>query len=292
MKIENKLITKILLAALFTAFYVSLQANSYQVILLKGKVIYKGTELTKGMIVECGNLADAAVLKAEMINFTFSSGNDEIRLLDRTSKKIIIVSARAKNEGRDLMLATRGSKFIKSDFEFKRAFNPSPAPLVLIAEDTIVCTGLENYNFSGNKVLIAQYMFNNDLYEKVIGENDTIFLTKQRLFSSINKKKMFSSFETGEISLFFRDIEVEEDIMLPQEFKPFALYFLDDIISYYATVEYEGIKLTAQEIAGVMVPAYLKIRQIQREYGFLSEEEAMQWLVNHIAAIIANQELK
>lgn len=286
------MITKILLVALFTAFYVSLQGSSYQVILLKGKVAYKGTELTKGMIIECGNLADAETMAVEMINFTFSAGNDEVRLLDMALRKIIIVSARTKSEGRDLMLATRGSKLIKSDFEFKRAFNPSPSPLVMIAEDTIICTGLENYDFKGNIVLIAQYMFDNDLYEKVIGQNDTIFLTKQRLFSSINKKKMYSSFETGEISLFFRDIEAEEDIILPKEFKPFALYFLDDIISYYASVEYDGIKLTADEIAGTMVPAYLKLRQIQREYGFQTENEARIWLVNHITEITAKHDLK
>ena len=128
-------------------------------------------------------------------------------------------------------------------------------------------------------------MHNSDLHERVIGKNDTIYLTKYHLFSSINKKSRFSSLETGEIFLFFRDTEREEDIILPAEFKSFSLYFLDDIISYYASVEYEGIKLTNQEIADAIVPAYLKLRQIQREYGFVTEEEAMHWLIEHIASL-------
>lgn len=279
---------RILLIVFLLASGFTLQANNYKVILVKGTVAYKGVELKKGVSIECGNLSDAAVLKSEMKNFSFSTGTDEVRLLETTNKKVILISARTKSEGRDLMLATRGMKFIKSDFEFKRAFNPSPAPLVLIAEDTIVCTGLENFEFKGNKVLIAQYMHNSDLYEMNIGTNDTIFLTKNRLFCGINNKTGFGSLETGEISLFFRDTEREEDIMLPAEFKSFSLYFLDDIIHYYASVEYEGIKFTHQEIADAIVPSYLKLRQIQREYGLITEEEAMQWLVEHIASVTAN----
>lgn len=285
MKMIGSFYLRAILTVLFTAFYVFVQANTYQVILVKGKVSYKGTELKKGTTIECTNLSDAALLRSEMKNFAFSSGTDEVRLLETANKKVIVISARTKSEGRDLMLATRGMKFIKSDFEFKRAFNPSPAPLVLIAEDTVVCTGLENFDFTGNKVLVAQYMHNSDLHERVIGKNDTIYLTKYHLFSSINKKSRFSSLETGEIFLFFRDTEREEDIILPAEFKSFSLYFLDDIISYYASVEYEGIKLTNQEIADAIVPAYLKLRQIQREYGFVTEEEAMHWLIEHIASL-------
>lgn len=274
---------------LFTALLLWLQvANAqtinYQVMLMKGKVSYKGSELKKGSQIQCADLLNASVLKNEMQHFGFSSNLDEVRLVNLSSKKIVLISAKARSEGRDLMLATRGIKQIKSDFEFRRAFNPAPAPLVLIAEDTVICSGLERFRFSGDTILIARFIYNDTLRESCIGANDTLFLTSNRLFQGIvqNAPKGFNTFESGEVQLFFKSRQTGEYHLVGEDFKPFSLLFLEDIIRYYASAETEEFRLSPEDIAAALVPYWLKIRQIQREYGFATEEEANSWLLEKI----------
>jgi hypothetical protein len=241
---------------------------NYEVVLVRGQVIYKGVELKRGVKIEIPDLDIAANMKLEIQNFSFGSASDEVQLLDKARRKIVLVSARITKQGRDLMLATRGIKFIKSDFEFKRAFSPGSKVITLISEDTLICLGLEKYRFSGDKLLIARYNYQGNKINQTIGRNDTLLLTRKQLFE----------IETPEGPVKVNSFEVENIQFL----KPFSIYFLDDILQYFAAVEYNNIRPDEEVVYHSILPNFVSEKQIQREIGIYSENEAREWLRKRI----------
>ena len=261
----------------------------YEVVLVKGKVNYKERALKRGDRIMLHDMDIKENMNKELSYFSFTANSDEVHLLDVERRKIVLLSARTNKQGRDLMLATRGIKFIRSDFEFKRAFSPENGVLTLLAEDTLICIGLKDYSFGQNERLIAGYHWNGMEILKEIGRNDTLFLTSNSLFS-INIPEgtvRVNSFEIEKISLYLiDDSSAQEKTILP-DINPFSLYFLNDIIQYYAQVKHDGIRMDTNMVFNMIMPNLISSRQIQREFGMLNEEEAMQWLETRIKYIFS-----
>jgi hypothetical protein len=261
----------------------------YEVVLVKGKVIYKDRALQRGDRIMLHDMDKKENMNSELSYFSFGSNSDEVHLLDVERRKIVLLSARTNKQGRDLMLATRGIKFIRSDFEFKRAFSPENGVLTLLAEDTLICVGLKAYRFGQNVRLAAGYHWNGMEILKEIGRNDTLLLTCNSLFS-VNTPEgtvQVNSFEIDEISLYLiNDSSAHEKKILP-DINPFSLYFLNDIIQYYAKVKHDGIRMDTNTVFNMIMPDLIGSRQIQREFGMLNEEEAMQWLETRIKYIFS-----
>lgn len=262
---------------------------NYEVVLVRGQVIYKGVELKRGVKIEIPDLDIAANMKLEIQNFSFGSASDEVQLLDKARRKIVLVSARITKQGRDLMLATRGIKFIKSDFEFKRAFSPGSKVITLISEDTLICLGLEKYRFSGNKLLIARYNYQGNEINQTIGRNDTLLLTRKQLFEIETPEGpvKVNSFEVENIQFLFMADSSTNGIIEIEGFKPFSIYFLDDILQYFAAVEYNNIRPDEEVVYHSILPNFVSEKQIQREIGIYSENEAREWLRKRIHTIFS-----
>ncbi|MCO5262973.1 MAG: hypothetical protein M9901_08870, partial [Lentimicrobium sp.] len=180
-------------------------------------------------------------------------------------------------------------KYIRSDFEFRRAFSPENGVLTLLAEDTLICTGLKEYRFSQDSRLIAAYHWNGIEIKQEIGHNDTLFLTRRQLFS-INTPEghvQINSFDVDKISLLIVNAPPANDIQKLPDIQPFSLYFLNDIIQYYAQVRHEGIGMDINTVLNLIMPGLIGSRQIQREFGLLNEEEARQWLETRIKNIFS-----
>ncbi len=272
----------------FTPF-AAIAGMPYEVVLVKGKVHYQHKELRRGDKLMLADLDSKENMSKEYSNFTFDSNSAEVHLLDLGRRKIIPVSARINKQGRDLMLATRGIKYIRSDFEFRRAFSPENGVLTLLAEDTLICTGLKEYSFSQDSRLIAVYQWNGIEIKQEIGHNDTLFLTRRQLFS-INTPEgqvQINSFNVDKISLLIVNAPPANDIQNLPDIQPFSLYFLNDIIQYYAQVRHEGIGMDINTVLNLIMPGLIGSRQIQREFGLLNEEEARQWLETRIKNIFS-----
>lgn len=272
----------------FTPF-AAIAGMPYEVVLVKGKVHYQHKELRRGDKLMLADLDSKENMSKEYSNFTFDSNSAEVHLLDLGRRKIIPVSARINKQGRDLMLATRGIKYIRSDFEFRRAFSPENGVLTLLAEDTLICTGLKEYSFSQDSRLIAVYQWNGIEIKQEIGHNDTLFLTRRQLFS-INTPEgqvQINSFDVDKISLLIVNAPPANDIQKLPDIQPFSLYFLNDIIQYYAQVRHEGIGMDINTVLNLIMPGLIGSRQIQREFGLLNEEEARQWLETRIKNIFS-----
>jgi hypothetical protein len=272
----------------FTPF-AAIAGMPYEVVLVKGKVHYQHKELRRGDKLMLADLDSKENMSKEYSNFTFDSNSAEVHLLDLGRRKIIPVSARINKQGRDLMLATRGIKYIRSDFEFRRAFSPENGVLTLLAEDTLICTGLKEYSFSQDSRLIAVYQWNGIEIKQEIGHNDTLFLTRRQLFS-INTPEgqvQINSFDIDKISLLIVNAPPANDIQKLPDIQPFSLYFLNDIIQYYAQVRHEGIGMDINTVLNLIMPGLIGSRQIQREFGLLNEEEARQWLETRIKNIFS-----
>jgi hypothetical protein len=283
----------ILSVALSCAFgfspFAAIAGMPYEVVLVKGKVHYQHKELRRGDKLMLADLDSKENMSKEYSNFTFDSNSAEVHLLDVGRRKIIPVSARINKQGRDLMLATRGIKYIRSDFEFRRAFSPENGVLTLLAEDTLICTGLKEYRFSQDSRLIAAYHWNGIEIKQEIGHNDTLFLTRRQLFS-INTPEgqvQINSFDVDKISLLIVNAPPANDIQNLPDIQPFSLYFLNDIIQYYAQVRHEGIGMDINTVLNLIMPGLIGSRQIQREFGLLNEEEARQWLETRIKNIFS-----
>lgn len=283
----------ILSLALSCAFgfspFAAIAGMPYEVVLVKGKVHYQHKELRRGDKLMLADLDSKENMSKEYSNFTFDSNSAEVHLLDVGRRKIIPVSARINKQGRDLMLATRGIKYIRSDFEFRRAFSPENGVLTLLAEDTLICTGLKEYRFSQDSRLIAAYHWNGIEIKQEIGHNDTLFLTRRQLFS-INTPEghvQINSFDVDKISLLIANAPPANDIQNLPDIQPFSLYFLNDIIQYYAQVRHEGIGMDINTVLNLIMPGLIGSRQIQREFGLLNEEEARQWLETRIKNIFS-----
>lgn len=262
---------------------------TYEIVLVKGKVIYKDRALQRGDRIMLADMDKKENMSSELSYFSFGSNSDEVHLLDIERRKILLLSARTNKQGRDLMLATRGIKFIRSDLEFKRAFSPENGVLTLLAEDTLICIGLIDYSFGQNERLIAGYHWNGMEIIQEIGHNDTLFLTRNSLFSVDTPEGTVrvNSFEIEKISLYLiDDSSAQEKTILP-DIKPFSLYFLNDIIQYYAQVKHDGIRMDTNTVFNMIMPDLISSRQIQREFGMLNEEEAMQWLETRIKYIFS-----
>lgn len=272
----------------FTPF-AAIAGMPYEVVLVKGKVHYQHKELRRGDKLMLADLDSKENMSKEYSNFTFDSNSDEVHLLDVGRRKIIPVSARINKQGRDLMLATRGIKYIRSDFEFRRAFSPENGVLTLLAEDTLICTGLNEYRFSQDSRLIAAYHWNGIEIKQEIGHNDTLFLTRRQLFN-INTPEghvQINSFDVDKISLLIVNAPPANDIQNLPDIQSFSLYFLNDIIQYYAQVRHEGIGMDINTVLNLIMPGLISSRQIQREFGLLNEEESRQWLETRIKNIFS-----
>jgi len=259
-------------------------ASDYEVVLIRGKVSFKGAELKKGSRIEISDLDNPANMKSEIKNFTFGTLTDEIHLLDRAHQKIILVSARNSKPGRDFMLATRGMKYLKSDFEFKRAFTPENAVITLLTEDTVLCKGLSDFQFTGNVQLVVNYTFNGQGITKIIGRNDSLFLTRNHFFGTADSVPI-NSFEAEGITLSRINAATGKEVPFADIVKPFSILFLDDIISYLAGVNYNGLKMDEDAVYNYILPEFVNVKQIQREFGFYSEDEAYSWLHKQIQMI-------
>lgn len=264
---------------------------NYEVVLVRGQVIYKGVELNKGAKIKIPDLDIAANMKLEIQNFSFGSSSDEVQLLDRARRKIVLVSARITKQGRDLMLATRGIKFIKSDFEFKRAFSPGSKVITLISEDTLICLGLEKYRFSGDKLLVVRYNYLGNEIFQTIGRNDTLLLTRKQLFEIKTPEGplKINSFEVENIQFLFRTDSSTDGVTEIEGFSPFSLYFLDDILKYFAEIEYNNIRPDEEVVYHSILPNFVNEKQIQREIGIYSEDEARSWLRQRIHTIFSQK---
>jgi hypothetical protein len=256
----------------------------YEVVMVRGKVTYNGQELKRGDKLELSDLSDALNMQGEFARMDFGSGQDFLQLLDASRRKIVVIPAQAANPGRDLMLATRGVKFIRSDFEFQRAFNPGESALVLLTEDTVLCAGLDKYRFSGPVQLVARYDFDGALFESVIGHNDSLFLTRRHLFGGRGSdgEGLQNSFETKDLKLFLVNSDTGQETKLEDEIAPFQLYFLDDILSFFASAQFDGMVMDKEAIFHLLVPRMVSERQIQRTFGIYSSEEASNWLLDKI----------
>jgi hypothetical protein len=201
------------------------------------------------------------------------------------------VPAQAVRSGRDLMLATRGIKFIRSDFEFQRAFSPGDDVIALLSEDTLICRGLNKYRFSDNSLLAAVFNYQGREFLNIIGRNDTIFLTRNHFFDIDSGFGLGSvnSFEVSNIRLVIVDKSRPEFAVRDLEIPPFNLYFLDDIITYFVAANYDGLIMNPEDIFNMLIPNFISERQIQREINLLSVEEARKWLNEKIIAAFGSQ---
>jgi hypothetical protein len=263
--------------------------HPYEVVLVKGKVNYKDRELKRGDKLILTDMDIRENMNREYSHFSFGTNSDEVHFLDVERRKIILISARINKQGRDLMLATRGIKFVRSDFEFQRAFSPENGVLTLLAEDTLICTGLDVYRFTQNTKLAVGYQWNGLEIFQEIGHNDTLFLTRHSLFSIDTPEGpvQLNSFEIEKINLYLlNDTSSHAKTILP-DIQPFSLYFLNDIIQYYAQVKHDGIGMDANTVFQMIMPDLIGSRQIQREFGMLNEQEAKQWLKMRIEYIFS-----
>jgi len=262
----------------------------YEVVMVRGEVSYKGMALHKGVIVEAPDLRNPDLLKGEMKSFSFSGATDEVHLLDRALRKVVVVSARLSQPGRDLMLATRSLSALRSDFEFKRAFTPDSGLVLLVREDTLLCKGLSQLAFSGNRQLVIRYDYEGHSITRIIGQNDTLFLTRERWFgaSASPAGTYLNSFGISGIRLLFRDAPSGKEETPPINIPPFSLVFLDDIIRHLASLSYAGVAPGQEEIFAFLHPALVKERQIQRAIGLYSPEEARDWLRHRIDLILTD----
>jgi hypothetical protein len=263
----------------------------YEVVMVRGKVSYNGEELNRGDRIQLPDLEQAGNMQDQLQKFSFGSNNDALHLLDVGRRKIVVVPAQAVRPGRDLMLATRGIKYIRSDFEFQRAFTPGESVIALLSEDTLICRGLHKYRFTGNEVLVAHFEYQGQEFSRIIGRNDTLFLTRNHLFGIDTEqgRRLINSFEVSSISLaLVNSSSIGYDARL-LDIQPFNLYFLDDIISYFVAVRYNGIVMDQGAIYHMLVPNFVTERQIQREYSLLTAEEAQQWLYEKINAAFEAQ---
>jgi hypothetical protein len=267
-------------------------AAPYEVVLVRGKVSYQGSELRKGSRIEVADLSDASNMKQEMLHFAFSGSTDEVHLLDLTRRKLMLISARVNKPGKDLMLATRGRRILRSDFEFQRAFTPVSGVITMVSEDTVICSGLEKFSFNGDVQLAARFIFQGTEVTRIIGYRDSLFVTSQRLFEVEQPEGPLpvNSFEVEGIRLLMINRVTLEETPLPQEFGSFSLYFLDDILEYMASVRYNEIEIDEDAIFNFVFPAFINEKQIQRETGLLTEEEAFNWLRNKIKFICSQPE--
>ncbi|MEE4177874.1 MAG: hypothetical protein V2I46_10225 [Bacteroides sp.] len=256
----------------------------YEVVMVRGKVSYKGQELKRGDRLELPDLDVASNMQEEAGQLDFGADQDFLQLLDASRRKIVVIPAQAVKPGRDLMLATRGVKYIRSDFEFQRAFSPGESALVLLTEDTVLCRGLEQYRFSGPIQLVAQYDLEGETCQQVLGQNDTLFLTRSHLFGGIGPdgNETLNSFEMNEIRLFLVDVTNGEVTPLEPDIAPFRLYFLDDIIAFFASARFEGLVMDKDAVYQMLVSNLITLRQIQQAFGIFTPEEAREWLKEKI----------
>ncbi|MHC1775813.1 MAG: hypothetical protein AB9834_10405 [Lentimicrobium sp.] len=276
------------LIVLCLGFFVQgLMAAPYEVVMVRGKVVYRGAELKKGNRIEAADLDIAGNMKLEMLNFTFGASSDEVRLLDLNRRKLILLSAKINKPGKDLMLATRGMRFLRSDFEFQRAFTPKSGVITMIAEDTIICPGLERFRFNGDIRLAARYTFHGKETTHIIGCHDSLFITRKQLFETDTPEGpcMLNSYEVEGMRLLLINHVTLEETALPDSFMPFSLFFMDDIIKYMAGISYNDLKIEEEDIFRFLIPTFIAAKQIQRETGQVSEEEAFEWLRTRIKFI-------
>lgn len=286
----------LVIAKLFLFGLLSLSLNSkavnYEVVLVRGEVSYKGIGLKKGIKIEIPDLDNPSTMKQEIQHFNFNSASDEVQLLNHDRKKIVMVSARNNKQGRDLLLATRAKKYIKSDFEFKRAFTPGLKVLTLTSDDTIMCTGLDKFRFTGDKQLAFAYNFQGKEIFRVAGRNDSLFLSHKQLFeiNTPQGAKKINSFEVENIRVVFLNVSKEGNSIIEiEEIPPFNLYFLDDIIRYYAGIQYDNIRPDEEFVFNTILSNFISENQIQREAGLYTKEEAHEWLNNRIHSIFLQQ---
>ncbi len=286
MKRKNHL-PYVFLLTVFLSFSLFLGAMTpYEVVMVRGTVTYKGTSLQKGTRIEAPDLRNQELLSGEMDHFIFSGVTDEVHLLDRELRKVVVISARLRQPGRDLMLATRSLKTLGSDFEFRRAFTPDPGVIVLVREDTLLCKGLEQYNFSGDRQLAIRYVAGDVPITRIIGRNDTLFLTRGSWFAPAPDEsgKPLNSFGISDIQLLIISNTPGKEKELPCSLPPFSLIFLDDIIRWLA--EAPGSAPDKEDIYRFILPSFVKERQIQREIALYSPEEAQQWLRERISCVM------
>lgn len=252
----------------------------YEVVMVRGIVSYKGQELRRGDKLDLPDLDMALHMQQETTQLDFGTNQDFLQLLDASRRKIVVIPAQAVKPGRDLMLATRGVKYICSDFEFQRAFTPGESALVLLKEDTVLCRGLEKYGFDGDVHLLARYELEGETCEQIFGKNDTLFLTRSYLFggNGPDGNKTLNSFEMNDIRLFLVNVSSGEEAPLEPEIAPFRLYFLDDIIAFFASSRFEGLVMDKDAVYQMLVPNLISERQIQRAFGIYTPEEAREWL--------------
>jgi hypothetical protein len=286
-----RLIFPLLFVLFLLNSFVVFSGIPYEVVMVRGKVEYSGQELKRGDRLQLPDLDVAANMQSEIKNIEFGSSADVLHLLDLGRRKIVVVPAQAVRPGRDLMLATRGIKYIRSDFEFQRAFTPGESVIALLSEDTLICRGLQKYRFTGDEVLVASFEYQGQEFSNIIGRNDTLFLTRNNLFGIENGegRRQINSFEVSNISLVWVNSESLEFAARQLDIKPFSLYFLDDMINYFVAVRYDGIGMDRDAIYNMLVPNFVTERQIQREYNLLTAEEARQWLFEKIDTALAAQ---
>lgn len=278
----------VFLLTVFLSFPLFLAAvTSYEVVMVRGTVTYKGVSLQKGTRLEAPDLRNQENLSGEMSHFTFAGVTDEVHLLDRELRKVAVVSARLRQPGRDLMLATRSLKTLGSDFEFRRAFTPDPGLIVLVGEDTLLCKGLQQYNFSGERQLAIRYMAGDLPVTRIIGRNDTLFLTRGSWFapSPEGRGEPLNSFGIAAIRLLIINSTSGTEEELPGALPPFSLVFLDDIIRWLAGAP--ASSPDKEDIYRFILPSFVKERQIQREMALYSPEEAQQWLRERISRVMS-----
>lgn len=276
-----------LIAMCLLFFVQELMAAPYEVVMVRGKVVYQGTALKKGSRIDAADLDIAGNMKQAMLNFTFGTSSDEVRLLDLNRRKLILVSAKVNKPGKDLMMATRGMRFLRSDFEFQRAFTPKSGVITMIAEDTIICPGLERFRFNGDNRLAVRYTFHGKETTRIIGCRDSLFITQKQLFETDTPEGpyMLNSYEVEGIRLLLINHVTLEETALPDSFMPFSLFFLDDIIKYMAGISYNDLKIEEEDIFRFLIPTFTTAKQIQRETGLVSEDEAFEWLRTRIKFI-------
>ena len=264
---------------------------TYQVVMVKGQVIYDEMELKRGDRIELEDLDEGSNLRDQLQYFSFGSDKDALHLLDVDRRKIVVVPAQAVRPGRDLMLATRGIKYIRSDFEFQRAFTPGESVIALLSEDTLVCRGLQKYRFTGNEFLVAVFKYQGWEFKNIIGRNDTLFLTRDNLFRIDPDKGLdpVNSFEISNIRLFITKYDSLGIASRELDIQPFSLYFLEDMINYFVAASYDGIIMEPDDIFNMLVPNFITEKQIQREYNLLTAEKARQWMYEKINSALESQ---
>lgn len=228
----------------------------YEVVMVRGEVTYKGTLLRKGSLVEAPDLRNQDLLKEEMAHFSFGGTTDEVHLLDKGLRKVVVVSARLRQPGRDLMLATRSLGTLRSDFEFRRAFTPDTGLILMVREDTLLCQGLTQFAFGGHRRLAIRYHAGGQEITRVVGENDTLYLTREKWFGTTPgtipsiplKFPAFSCISTTR----------KQGVKKPftEKSPPFSLVFLDDIIRYRSEISYPGVQPDPEEIYGFLFPPW------------------------------------